>query len=54
MVIGCLVAQRLYGITIPIMVTAIEGIATGDILGMSCDVDGDSVVDCSNLGTEQL
>lgn len=52
--IGCLVAQRLYGITIPIMVTAIEGIATGDILSMSCDVDRDSVVDCSNLGTEQL
>lgn len=54
MVIGCLVAQRLYGITIPIMVTAIEGIATGDILRMSCDVDGHSVVDCLKPGIEQL
>lgn len=44
MVIGCLVAQRLYGIAVPILVTSIDGIASGDIVSMSCDTDGDSMV----------
>lgn len=43
MVIGCLVARRLYGIAVPLMVTAIDGIASGDIVSMSCAADGTSM-----------
>ena len=40
MVIGCLVAQRLYGIAVPLMVAPIDGIASGDLVAMSCAADG--------------
>ena len=40
MVIGCLVAKRLYGIAVPLMVGAIDGIADGDVVAMSCAADG--------------
>ena len=40
MMIGCLVAQRLYGIAVPLMVAAIDGIASDDVLGMVCATDG--------------
>lgn len=43
MVIGCLVARRLYGTAVPVMVAPIEGIATGDILEMACAADGTAV-----------
>ena len=48
MVIGCLVAQRLYGITVPMMVTSIDGITSGDVLSMACDADGESMVNWSS------
>lgn len=40
MVIGCLVARRLYGIAVPLMVAAIDGIVSGDLLDMACAADG--------------
>ncbi len=44
MVIGCLVARRLYGVVVPLLVMPIEGIASGDILYMSCTANGDGRV----------
>lgn len=44
MVIGCLVARRLYGIAVPLMVSPIDGIASGDVLSMSCADNGDGMV----------
>lgn len=40
MVIGCLVARRLYGIAVPLMVSPIDGIANGDRVAMACADDG--------------
>ncbi len=40
MVIGCLVARRLYGIALPLMVSPIDGIASGDLVAMACAADG--------------
>lgn len=40
MVIGCLVARRLYGIAVPLMVASIDGIASGDIVILACAADG--------------
>ena len=40
MVIGCLVARRLYGLSVPIMVCPLDGLADGAPLAMSCDEDG--------------
>lgn len=37
MVIGCLVAQKLYGLTVPLMVCPIDGIADGCMVRIDCD-----------------
>lgn len=44
MVIGCLVARRLYGTAVPLMVSAIDGIASGDAVAMACAADGTATV----------
>jgi len=40
LVVGCLVAQNLYGLYVPLMVCAIEGIADGEPLSITCDLSG--------------
>ncbi len=45
MVIGCLVARRLYGLSVPIMVCPLEGLADGVFLAMSCDDAGAAWLD---------
>jgi predicted aconitase with swiveling domain len=40
LVVGCLVAQSLYGLYVPLMVCPIEGIADGDLLAIRCDPGG--------------
>ena len=40
MVIGCLVAQRLYGIAVPLLVMSIADLASGDLVDMRCARDG--------------
>ena len=39
-VVGCLVAQTLYGLYVPLIVCPIEGIADGDLLAIRGDLDG--------------
>lgn len=53
MVIGCLVARRLYGIAVPLMVAPINSIASGDVLGMSCADDGEGTVRWLDCGGRQ-
>ncbi len=48
MVIGCLVAKRLYGVAVPLMVAAIEGIASGDTVTMACSIDGEGIMHWSS------
>ena len=38
--VGCLVAQTLYGLYVPLIVCPIEGIADGDLLAIRGDLDG--------------
>ncbi len=40
MVIGCLVARRLYDLSVPIMVCPLDGLTDGEGLAMTCDEDG--------------
>lgn len=40
MLIGCLVARRLYGTAVPVIVCPIDGIADGDALHLVCDENG--------------
>ena len=40
LVVGCLVAQTLYGLYVPLIMCPIEGIADGDLLAIRCDQDG--------------
>ena len=40
MVIGCLVAQKLYGLFVPMMVAPIDGIKDGDVVRIECGADG--------------
>lgn len=45
MVIGAIVAQRLYGAAMPIMVCPIGAISEGDVLTLTCRSDGTAVVE---------
>ena len=47
MVVACLVAQRLYGLYLPMMVCPIEGIADGDPLHLACTDHGDATLSWS-------
>ena len=40
MVIGCLVAQKLYGLFVPMMVAPIDGIKSDDTVRIECDAAG--------------
>ncbi len=40
MLVACLVAQRLYGLYLPMMVCPTEGIESGDALRIACDAAG--------------
>ena len=40
MVIGCLVARRLYDLSVPMMVCSLDGLADGDPLALTCGEDG--------------
>ena len=44
MVVACLVAQRLYGLYLPMMVCPIERIADGDALRLACTDRGDATL----------
>lgn len=40
LVIGCLVAQKLYGLFVPMMVAPIDGIEDDDVVRVECGADG--------------
>ena len=45
LVVGCLVAQTLYRVCVPLIVCPIEGIAEGDLLTITCDASGGAEIE---------
>lgn len=50
MVVGCLVPQLLYGLSLPVIVCAIEGIADGDRVRVVCTVGQPASIDWDATG----
>lgn len=50
MVVGCLVARKLYDLTVPMMVCAIGGVADDDVVSMECDAQGAASLSLAGAG----
>ena len=51
MVVGCLVPQLLYGLSLPVIVCSIEGIADGDPMRVVCAVGQEASIDWESLAS---
>ena len=49
MVVGCLVAQTLYGLYVPMIVCPIEGILDGDLVSITCEESGTAELMCERM-----